>query len=548
MNRTSTIGLAVLAAALTTMTPGEAAAQAAIGDEAARARIEELERKVRRLEELLERQASGGAAQAAPVAPAAAQGDGPPAQPQDPTAAAPASAQVTAPPPGAAASGAAADDEVQRRIDELDQQLRVVGRRQELVQEELASRASQAPVVVAGREGFGIRSADSAFRLFFGGLLQVDTRAYLSNDFPGAAPDNVLIRRVRPVIEGVLNDKYSFLIRPDFAGGTFTLFDAYVEANLAPQFRIRAGKFKAPVGLERLQSPADLPFAELGFPTSLVPNRDIGLQVFGSVYEGRLAYAAGWFNGVRDGSSADTDNNSSKDFAARLFAQPFLQSDTDALRGLGFGIAVTSGTQGGTAGSGSGTTTSGNLPAYVTPGQQTFFGYVNTAGSAAFASGSRQRWMPQFHYYNGRLGVLGEYAISTQEVSRGTNHRSITTSAWQLYTTWVLTGEDASYRGVRPRHDFDPAAGTWGAFEVGLRVQRLEIDDDAFVGSAGTRLADPSVSARRADDIGLSLNWYLNRNVKFQTTYDRTRFRGGAAKGGDLPDEQVLFTRLQMAF
>ena len=44
------------------------------------------------------------------------------------------------------------------------------------------------------------------------------------------------------------------------------------------------------------------------------------------------------------------------------------------------------------------------------------------------------------------------------------------------------------------------------------------------------------------------LNWYLNQNVKVVFNYERTAFRAGAPAGGDRPDEQGFFTRVQLAF
>jgi phosphate-selective porin OprO/OprP len=39
----------------------------------------------------------------------------------------------------------------------------------------------------------------------------------------------------------------------------------------------RAGQYKAPVGLERLQSASAIVFLERAFPTELAPNRDRGV-------------------------------------------------------------------------------------------------------------------------------------------------------------------------------------------------------------------------------------------------------------------------------
>lgn len=54
-----------------------------------------------------------------------------------------------------------------------------------------------------------------------------------------------------------------------------------------------------------------------------MPNRDLDYQVFGDVFDERLECQPGYFTGVRDGASTDSDNNSGKDFNGRLLALPF---------------------------------------------------------------------------------------------------------------------------------------------------------------------------------------------------------------------------------
>src|SRR5262249_23925939 len=147
--------------------------------------------------------------------------------------------------------------------------------------------------------------------------------------------------------------------------------------------------------------------------------------------------------------------NSHLNFDGRIFAHPFKNTDIDALRGLGLGIAIAIGDQ-------NGTLTSANLPSYITPGQQNFFTYA----TGAFANGNRINLSPQFYYYNGPFGLFGEYVSAQQTVTRTTNTQDVGSWASQLYATWVLTGEDASYTGVRPRNPFDWRARKWGAFDV----------------------------------------------------------------------------------
>ncbi len=120
--------------------------------------------------------------------------------------------------------------------------------------------------------------------------------------------------------------------------------------------------------------------------------------------------------------------------------------------------------------------------------------------------------------------------------------------AWQLAISWVLTGERASYKGVSPASNFDPAAGTWGAFEVAARYTELTVDDEAF----DLGYADPLRSARQARAWAAGLNWYLNKNLKAQLNFEQTAFEGGARTvSGDEADretENLVVSRVQIAF
>jgi phosphate-selective porin OprO/OprP len=302
---------------------------------------------------------------------------------------------------------------------------------------------------------------------------------------------------------------------------------------------IRAGKYKPPVGLERLQADAETEFVERGLPTNVVPNRDVGIQWGGAVFAETVSYQFGVFNGNIDNSIVDTDANDEKDYMGRVFLEPFRNGES-LFRGLGFGIAYAYGVQQGTAAAGA-----SNLPQYRTVEQQVFFSF----DSGAFADGPRTRLSPQFYWFAGPLGLLGEYVAGKQEVTRSTNvKRNVDVTAWQLAAFWVLTGEDASFRNPTPRRAFNPAEDAWGAVELVARYGVQGIDEDVFVGTAATALADPAASAQEARSAGIGVNWYFSRNFKIQANYDRTEFDLGAAGGTDRPAENAIFTRFQANF
>ena len=433
------------------------------------------------------------------------------------------------------ASPADAPKSLEEKVEELDQKIRVLDRKAEIDKEAEAEKAKTGAQATANaKDGFSLKSNDGAFLLKLRGYVQLDGR-FFSDDRARPATDTFILRRVRPILEGTVFGKFDFRIMPDFGAGTTVLQDAYLDARFTPFFKVRAGKFKVPVGLERLQSGSDILFVERGFPTNLVPNRDLGIQVHGDLATGTVNYQVGVFNGVPDGASADVDSDSGKDVAARLFFQPFVNG-VSAAKNFGFGLAASSGSP-------SGTVSSPGLASYKTPGQQTFFSYRTdgTAAGTTIAKGDRQRLSPQLSWYTGSFGVLAEWVSSKQEVARGAAQAQVESTAWEVSASWVLGGT-ASYKGVSPKKVFDPASKGWGALELKARAGRQEIDDKAF-----PIFADPTKSASSAKEWGVGLNWILNRAVKVQLDYENTTFERGAVSG-DRPDEKVLLSRFQVSF
>ena len=426
---------------------------------------------------------------------------------------------------------------IEQRLEELEQEIRALKAQREADKQEAPVKAKDIPIIKAGKDGFSIGSADGDFQLRLRGVVQGDSRWFL-DDSAKNGTDTFLIRKARPILEGTLFRDFDFRLMPDFGNDTTALFDAYLEWKYLPWLKIRAGKFKPPVGLEQLQEDQNTLFAERAFPTDLVPNRDIGVQLRGDLWDGVVQYQAGVFNGVADGVNGGVDNNDSKDFEGRLFLEPFKKTEIDSLQGLGFGMAGTIGHQ-------NGSLATPNVPTFKTPGQNTFTRYLSstTLGSTVVADGQRVRVSPQGYYYWGPFGLLGEYVYSDQEVQKGAATDHLRNTAWQVAGSVVLTGEKASYRGVTPRKSFDLKNGGWGALELAGRYSVLRIDPDAF-----PTFISLSSSAQEARAWAVGLNWYLNRNVKLVLDYEQTTFDGGAAGPTDRQTERVIFTRAQVAF
>lgn len=432
-----------------------------------------------------------------------------------------------------------AQSALEERLAQLEQQVAILKRQIEVDKEEVAKKAPDTPIVTASsKDGFSIKSPDDSFKLKIRGLVQADARIFTNNkkDLTGTG-DNFIARRVRPIFEGTVAKNFDFYIMPDFgsnpSNANAILVDAYLEAKLNPAFKVKGGKFKAPFGLERLQSDAVANFIEAGLPTNLVPNRDVGFQLSGDLLNESLNYAVGVFNGGPDLSSVDaSDNNNDKDIIGRVFTQPFKNSSLELAKGLGLGVAGSYGHKEGST-----------LPTYRSPGQANVFSYA----SGVAADGAHTRLSPQAYYYNGGFGIIGEYVTSQQALNRvsgGINRETFTNKAWQVSSNYVLTGELASYKGITPRKPFDLSKGQWGAFEVVARYGKLKVDDAIFDNSYAS--LNSSISEEEAWAAGI--NWYLNKNVKFAVDFEQTQFVRGAANGENRPDENIIFSRLQLAF
>jgi phosphate-selective porin OprO/OprP len=447
-------------------------------------------------------------------------------------------------------------------LESVDEKVRILERKLELKEEDEDKKKSETPVVTAGKDGFSIASPDKENVLKLKYFHHIDGRAYFEDDAK-KLPNTLLPRRVRPILEGTFAKYYNVRFQPEFAG-TIQLLDAYGEIAYIPEARLRIGKSKTPIGLERIKSSENMDLIEFAHPTSLTPNYDLGISLLGDLWEESLSYYFGVFNGAVDGTSRDVDINDDKDLDGRVFAQPFKTGSIEILRGLGIGFS-------GSYGYKSGDSVNTDLPTYKTEGQQTFFSFRTVATKAPAvtynattkvtglsaavssdtgtvrANGNGYRLNPQGYWYVGPFGLFGEYVYSAQDYSKGgvnSGKTEVGNYAWNATAQWVVTGEAQSFKGLKPRHpvSFKDPAG-FGAFEVVGRYSGLRVDDDAF-----PNLVDPAKSAKAATTWSGGFNWYLSRNAKLSAEYAWTEFEGGAANGADRAEEKVLLARLQNSF
>lgn len=441
-----------------------------------------------------------------------------------------------------------ASPELLQRLDEVEQQARIANRKLELLADEAAVKKLETPTLSADDKGFGITSGDKQYDLRFHGLVQLDARRAMDTTDPAISDrDTFVPRRVRPILDGTVFGLADFRIMPDFGNGVALLMDGYIDVHPKPWLRLRAGKFKPPLGLERLQNDAVLPLIERALDANLTPQRDVGLQLWGDILGGGVRYELAILNGAADGASTDLDINHAKTYAGRVFLRPF---QLFGLRGggdLGVGVSLSTGNDRGTA-AGPG------LGAFRTAGQNVFFTYLVNAmdpNQTVIALKRHTRVNPQLYYYFGGIGLLAEWVKEYQELGKGTETGAVNNTSGHVTASFALGG-DVTYDGVKPKKTADWAKRELGAIEVAARINWFSIDDVAFQGSG---LADASKSVTNAAGYTLGLSWWLSRNLRASGNWEWTRFDGGSftTVGGakvitDRAKEKVILGRLQVAF
>ena len=273
---------------------------------------------------------------------------------------------------------------------------------------------------------------------------------------------------------------------------------------------------------------AYLIFPERSVVSLLVPNRDVGFQAQGDLAGGKLLYSAGIFNGNPvDGTSSttDVDTNNGKDLAGRVVVEPFRSAgdaaaSAEQLRLPPRWIDWQS------------ERAAAVVPDICRPGYFLISRRQTTADGTAEPRIAGGLSLSQELR---RLRRIRPHDAGHRDERRA---RTVTNQAWGVTASYVLTGEGDIRARRAPEAPFDPAAGTWGAVQVAARYAELTIDG-RHVRVRNRR----SNASRKAQQLTVGTDWFLNNYVKIYATYERFTFSGGARA-----DENLIFFRTQLAF
>jgi phosphate-selective porin OprO and OprP len=391
--------------------------------------------------------------------------------------------------------------------------------------------------------GLELITPDRAFRVHVGGRTQFDAAWFgagrnVQENINIPYGDGVDFRRARLRIDGTMYHTIEWAVEYDFVNSArtgnvtndgFTDFDVTALTDMWWTFtqlpgigNLRIGNQKEPIGFEHLVSSRFLPFMERSF------NQD--------------TFYGGFFNGFTPGISAfnnyanqrglwhlglykPTDNvfafnTNSEDYAVtgRVTYLPWYEDDGRELLHLGFAVRASSTVNDRTRFRTRDAIRSGVSATWPVP-----------ADTGTILADHQQFLNSELVSVHGPWTFQGEYLVAfvpnARTMAAGPDLGTLTYHGGYVQALYFLTGESDSYNlrtaafdRVIPFHD---AAAGGGAWQVGARYNYLDLNSRGVDGGV-------------LHNLSLTLNWFLNPNMKIQFDYSATdRDAALAGRAGD---------------
>ncbi len=344
----------------------------------------------------------------------------------------------------------------------------------------------------------------------WGGRLMIDATHYDYND---AQVTGLEVRRARFFSKGSVAPRISYKLQLDFAGGKVAFKDAYIRCGNLPYIggNMTIGNQTDPLSLEQNTSSKYITLMERSLPTSLFHKRAAGIGYSNTkLLHGRLGIQASWLDPLGGSLKAPNLKGYTKSATIKISAMPWLKSN-DNLVYMGVGYSTR--------------TLDNNLAFKVHPESH----LAPTAISGAVPQVSSYRLLNfDFAWVFHALSIQGEYMTNAYQQDAG---QSATAASFYGTISYFITGEHRHFKNaasgfsrIHPKHNFDPANGQWGAWEVALRYASMDL--------SGLFDLNP------IRDITLGVNAYLNPYTRVMYNFIRSNY-GTADKMANI--HQVRF-------
>lgn len=437
----------------------------------------------------------------------------------------PAPEPVAAPAPVAPA---APPPMIQTRLQQQDQKIDdLVAKfaRQE-DQRRLATQEAPRASVTNGR--LQIASADGRFSAALRATVQYDVGYYMQNAHARALTTGADLssgsnfRRAQLGLQGKLFGDWSYYVNVDYGSGGSTgtetpghIQQAYIEYDGFGPFVFRIGAHPPSTGLDDSYAAPDQLLLERSAPGDLTRNmaggdgRDsVELLYVGDRLYGSLAYTG---NKVQETTFVSDEQQA---VVGRLAYSPIANSDWRWLVSVSGTDVFRPGDSNGTLASPRPFSISNPPEVNIDDNSTKLVSVSNANVTDAWA------WnLESAVTYQNVLAQAGyfKYGIDQRGVA---SLRGQGFDGWYVEGSWVLTGEsrgysaaNAAFTGPKPRVNFSPEGGGWGAFELAARYSTLDLNDNAGVIGGAPPAGGVRGGEQRIGTIGL--NWYPNPVLKF---------------------------------
>ncbi|HWA61162.1 MAG TPA: porin [Caulobacteraceae bacterium] len=347
--------------------------------------------------------------------------------------------------------------------------------------------------------------------------------------------DGAVFRRARLGVDGTAFGDWDYRLLLDFGGtgveNTGQVYETWLQYNGLRPFRFRVGAFSPSIGMDDQASTNSMPFLERAASSDLARGLAAGdTRVAGQVQasgphwlvSGAITGRTIGVLGTGTASAVPQTYGDPLGFVGRVAATPLHGQDWLVHVGAhGSYVAHPANASGPDANGlvplSARTITLANTPQLRIDGTR----LVNTGAiDADHASTVGLEFAAQ------KRGLILQAEYEHFHVSR-TDPGLSSPSFNGVYVEglWMLTGETRRYNPITGAFDAAPVAqpfslkdGTWGAWELGVRYSRLDLDYHA--GAPGTAPGADAIRGGTERNFTAGLNWYPNAVIRFMLDYE----------------------------
>ena len=276
----------------------------------------------------------------------------------------------------------------------------------------------------------------------------------------------------------------------------YSLFDLRLDIPLWEKASFSIGKQKEPLSMERLMALGHGPLGErAAVSDALLPSRNVGLVMAGTLLDDRVTLAGGAFNNWLDKDQPNSFSDNATQFVGRATWIPVQSANESTLLHLGAGFRHSDSEEG-----------------FRTQSGPEFNRAPDYVATDFFEPDDSMTYQAEASLRSGPFWLHGEY-VRTDLDAPAYGDPSI--DGYHVTASWILTGEVRPYNKRVGIFKPIPIARTvkqngWGAWEVSTRFSTLDLSEAP---------GPDELDAGDVDIWSLGLNWWLTPYFNFNINY-----------------------------